>query len=336
MDKMKPLGFIKVNTTKKIHQCNMINNQDYSYGQTICGIKWTNDKVLFSQEKPIGLPQDYCQRCFKVAIVNGKPFGVWEDTPSPSPQMICPIAVDKTRACGTPQCPHYTKHEEIISRIAGSSCCKRVTPHCPACIPYVEPSPQISLNSPTHTTEVFGNRFSHPEPMPQQYIAHCYSNEALAAHDQQVRKDFAEESKQKRPKIVCLCGSTRFGDAFQKAQLYETLGGNIVLSIGCNMKSDIELFGHLSESELQSIKTQLDVLHKRKIDLADEVLILNVGGYIGDSTRSELKYAKKQNKTIRYLEDEYCENQTHEDIGQYKIYCQDCMVAHLRAIGEKR
>lgn len=107
-----------------------------------------------------------------------------------------------------------------------------------------------------------------------------------------------------KPKIVCLCGSTRFGEAFQNANLKETLDGKIVLSIGCNMKSDTEIFGHLSQSELKEIKQRLDELHKRKIDLADEVLILNVGGYIGESTRSELEYAKTNGKLIRYLEKE--------------------------------
>ena len=112
------------------------------------------------------------------------------------------------------------------------------------------------------------------------------------------------EGLRQHPKIVCLCGSTRFGKAFQDANLNETLVGNIVLSIGCNMKSDTEIFGHLSEAKLTEIKVKLDELHKRKIDLADEVLILNVGGYIGQSTRSELEYAKAHNKIIRFLEPE--------------------------------
>jgi len=105
-----------------------------------------------------------------------------------------------------------------------------------------------------------------------------------------------------KPIVVCLCGSTRFGDAFAKANLDETLAGRIVLTIGCNMKSDTELFGHMSERELAEIKTRLDELHKRKIDLADEVLVLNVGGYIGNSTRSEIEYAVAHNKPVRYLE----------------------------------
>jgi hypothetical protein len=105
-----------------------------------------------------------------------------------------------------------------------------------------------------------------------------------------------------RPIIVCLCGSTRFGEAFQRANLEETLALKIVLGIGCDMRRDAELFIDTSEKELKRIKADLDELHKRKIDLADEVLILNVGGYIGESTASELAYAKAAGKTIRYLE----------------------------------
>ena len=105
-----------------------------------------------------------------------------------------------------------------------------------------------------------------------------------------------------RPKIVCLCGSTRFQDAFTKAQLEKTLAGKIVLTIGCNMKSDIEIFGHLSKEEFDTIKVSLDELHKWKIDLANEVLVLNVGGYIGDSTKSEIDYAVKLGKPVKYLE----------------------------------
>lgn len=107
-----------------------------------------------------------------------------------------------------------------------------------------------------------------------------------------------------RPTIVCLCGSTRFSEAFQRANLLETLDGNIVLSIGCDMRSDADVFGGMDEDELTYIKAKLDELHKRKIDLADEVLILNVGGYIGSSTRSELEYALAHGKRVRFLESE--------------------------------
>lgn len=99
-----------------------------------------------------------------------------------------------------------------------------------------------------------------------------------------------------KPKIVCLCGSGRFKDAFEDAEFNETLAGNIVLTIGCNTK-DIA-----RTEDLAHYKPMLDELHLRKIDLADEVLILNVGGYIGDSTRRELEYSKLKGKVIRYLE----------------------------------
>ena len=105
-------------------------------------------------------------------------------------------------------------------------------------------------------------------------------------------------------KIVCLCGSTRFGQAFHDAQLQETLAGKIVLTIGCNMKSDTGVFAGMQEVELNSIKARLDELHKRKIDLADEVFILNVGGYVGSSTQSELEYARVHGKPVRFLEPE--------------------------------
>jgi hypothetical protein len=99
-----------------------------------------------------------------------------------------------------------------------------------------------------------------------------------------------------RPRIVCLCGSTRFSEAFRAANLRETLAGNIVLSIGCEWHSDQGL--GLDEG----VKARLDELHLRKIDLCDEVLILNVGSYIGPSTSRELEYARSRGKTIRFLE----------------------------------
>lgn len=104
------------------------------------------------------------------------------------------------------------------------------------------------------------------------------------------------------PTIVCLCGSTRFWRDFQQASLRETLAGKIVLSIGAANGTDDEHFGNLPRAEYDRVKQRLDELHKRKIDLADEVLILNVGGYIGESTRRELEYALEHRKTVRYLE----------------------------------
>lgn len=110
------------------------------------------------------------------------------------------------------------------------------------------------------------------------------------------------KSKSRRT-IVCLCGSTRFSQAFQDANLHETLAGKIVLSIGCDMRSDNEIFAQMSDWEKTCTKRLLDLLHLDKIELADEVLILNVGGYMGESTRKEHDYALSLNKVVRYLED---------------------------------
>ena len=103
-----------------------------------------------------------------------------------------------------------------------------------------------------------------------------------------------------RPTIVCLCGSTRFSDAFREHNLRETLKGNIVLSIGIDTKSDTDLIltGELTEED----KERLDELHLRKIDLADVVLFLNIGDYIGKSTKRELDYARAQGKRICFVE----------------------------------
>lgn len=104
-----------------------------------------------------------------------------------------------------------------------------------------------------------------------------------------------------RPVIVCLCGSTRFKDAWHSEMKRLTQQElKIVLSIGDldpnpdNRNINVPLD--------PALKDKLDQLHKRKIDLADEVLILNVGGYCGESTRSEIKYASMRNKIIRWLE----------------------------------
>lgn len=111
-----------------------------------------------------------------------------------------------------------------------------------------------------------------------------------------------------RPPVVCLCGSTRFYDAFQRANYEETMAGKIVLSVGFYRAALAELeTGPRHEYHGENIgctpeqKIALDELHKRKIDLADEIYVLNVGGYIGESTRSEIEYAEAQGKPIRYL-----------------------------------
>lgn len=102
-----------------------------------------------------------------------------------------------------------------------------------------------------------------------------------------------------KPKIVCLCGSTRFVDTFNEWRKRLTLDGKIVLSIEIVTTQKVKDDPQHNNYE---VKIMLDELHLRKIDLADEVVILNVGGYIGESTRNELGYAIEQGKTIIYLE----------------------------------
>lgn len=133
-----------------------------------------------------------------------------------------------------------------------------------------------------------------------QLVAHAYLE---VANDlkKEIEKLTHEPYKQP-PVVVCLCGSTRFSEAFQRANFEETLHGHIVLTIGCDMRSDGVLFATNSEQEREQIKSALDELHKRKVDLCDEILVLNVGGYIGDSTRSEIDYARDHGKRVRYLE----------------------------------
>lgn len=103
-----------------------------------------------------------------------------------------------------------------------------------------------------------------------------------------------------RPKVVCLCGSTRFWEAFRDEGLRLTLEGVIVLSIGVAAPISMA-YANPDTNEGREQKRQLDNLHKRKIDLADEILVLNVNGYIGDSTRSEIEYARKIGRPVRWL-----------------------------------
>ena len=104
--------------------------------------------------------------------------------------------------------------------------------------------------------------------------------------------------------IITLCGSTRFKNEFMEAQKKLTLEGNIVISVGLfGHSGDTEVWENMDEGTLTKTKNMLDDMHKRKIDMADEIFVINVGGYIGDSTHSEIEYAKAHGKKIRYLED---------------------------------
>ncbi|MEU8232575.1 hypothetical protein AB0C12_23580 [Actinoplanes sp. NPDC048967] len=94
-----------------------------------------------------------------------------------------------------------------------------------------------------------------------------------------------------RPEIVCICGSVRFAEEMRTANLELTLAGVIVVAPG-----------EAGESITNEQKKALDALHLRKIDLADRVLVVNPGGYIGESTSREIAYARAIGKPVSFTD----------------------------------
>lgn len=104
-------------------------------------------------------------------------------------------------------------------------------------------------------------------------------------------------------KVVTLCGSTKFKDQFMQVQKELTLKGYIVISVGLfGHSGDKEVWENMDEGTLTKTKEMLDDMHKRKIDMADEIFVINVNGYIGESTKSEIQYALNKGKKVNYLE----------------------------------
>ena len=99
-------------------------------------------------------------------------------------------------------------------------------------------------------------------------------------------------------KVITLCGSTKFKEDFIEAQERFTLDGCIVISVG--------LFGHADKKYetvlTEDVKEMLDEMHKRKIDMADAIFVVNRNGYVGNSTRSEIDYAESTGKQVMYME----------------------------------
>lgn len=94
--------------------------------------------------------------------------------------------------------------------------------------------------------------------------------------------------------VITLCGSTRFKEDFERVNRELTLAGNIVISVGC--------FGHAGDVFTDEEKIMLDDIHKRKIDMADYIYVINKDGYIGESTKSEIKYALEHHKGVMFME----------------------------------
>ncbi len=95
-------------------------------------------------------------------------------------------------------------------------------------------------------------------------------------------------------KVITLCGSTRFKEDFERVNRELTLQGNIVISVGC--------FGHSGDIFSEADKIMLDDIHKRKIDMADAIYVINKGGYIGSSTKNEIQYAYEHGKDVIFME----------------------------------
>lgn len=132
-------------------------------------------------------------------------------------------------------------------------------------------------------------------------------------------------------KVVTLCGSTKFKDEFIRAQKELTLSGHIVISVG--------LFGHSGDDEVwaDGVKEMLDDMHKRKIDMADAIMIIDVDDYIGESTRREIEYAKSQGKFIYFYNHPEA---YYDDVGGFHdsatgynpkgMYCGECTMVSCR------
>lgn len=97
-----------------------------------------------------------------------------------------------------------------------------------------------------------------------------------------------------RPEIVCLCGSTRFAVEFRAVNRDLTLAGAIVVA-----PAEVE---HADAQITEEQKAALGALHFAKIDLADRVMVVNPGGYIGESTRREIRYAHQIGKPVEYTD----------------------------------
>lgn len=97
------------------------------------------------------------------------------------------------------------------------------------------------------------------------------------------------------PKIVTICGSTRFRAEIAEANRMLTLAGYLVLAPG--------VFAHDGDEITEQQKEELGKLHFKKIDLARGIYVVNPGGYIGESTRREIEYARRSGKGVLALID---------------------------------
>ena len=103
-------------------------------------------------------------------------------------------------------------------------------------------------------------------------------------------------------KTITLCGSTRFRKEFEEKNAELTLAGHIVISVGIFGKESNDIGKESNTPLTEEQKAMLDKIHLRKIDLSDEIYVINPGGYIGKSTTREIAYAKSTGKEVIYME----------------------------------
>ncbi|MDQ0258032.1 hypothetical protein J2S74_005495 [Evansella vedderi] len=94
-------------------------------------------------------------------------------------------------------------------------------------------------------------------------------------------------------KVITLCGSTKFKDQFEEVNKYLTLKGNVVISVGFFEQSE----GIDITKEQERL---FEEIHRKKIDMSDEICVIDVDGYIGHSTNKEIRYAQAREKKVTY------------------------------------
>lgn len=137
------------------------------------------------------------------------------------------------------------------------------------------------------------------------FIEKVISNNGFATKENIEKYSLRDkEYNENKYKVITLCGSTKFKDEFIKVQRKLTLDGNIVISLSLfGHSGDSEVWENMDEGTSTKTKKMLDEMHRRKIDMSDEIFVINVGGYIGDSTKNEIEYAKRKGKIVKYLEE---------------------------------
>ena len=106
-----------------------------------------------------------------------------------------------------------------------------------------------------------------------------------------------------KSKVVCLCGSSKYPEHHMNVMMSETLAGRVVVPMGLYGHADFPAGAKAATNdgdESTTVKQMLDRLHKEKIDLADEIVVVTVDGYFGNSTKGEIEHALKTGKTVRF------------------------------------